>query len=162
MRSALNRSFSGIGDDRWIDAVQLAVGTINPLTAMRKISSLALLLLGGCASAGAPAPAALESAPVSVNIRPLKAADSPRVTQKIVGIQSGACQTNDPMPTGSFRVAPQGHPGLMPGMRTHVPSMPMPNLCPVKVPPTGQMFYHAVPARAKQVPQPEPAPQAQP
>lgn len=134
---------------------------MNPLTTMRKISPLALLLLSGCASAGAPAPAALESAPISVNIRPRKT-DSPRVTQKIVEIHTGACQTNDPMPTGSVRVAPQGHPGLMPGMRMHVPSMPMPNACPVTVPATGQMFYHAVPARAKQVPQPKPAPQTQP
>lgn len=132
---------------------------INPLTAMRKISPLALLLLGGCASAGAPAPAALESAPVSVNIRPLKA-DSPQQKRGTVAITTGACQTNDPMPTGSFRVAPQGHPGV----RMQVPSMPMPNACPVTVPATGQMFYHAVPARARQVPQPkpEPAPRTQP
>jgi hypothetical protein len=136
---------------------------MNPLTTMRKISPLALLLLGGCASAGVPAPAVLESAPVSVNIRPLKT-NSPKVAQKrgTVAITTGACETNDPMPTGNVRVAPQGHPGLMPGMRMHVPSMPMPNLCPVKVPPTGEMFYHAVPARAKQVPQPDSAPQAQP
>ncbi len=118
---------------------------MNPLTAMRKTTSLALLLLlGGCASAGAPAPATLESAPVSVDVRPLKA-DSPGVTQKIVEIHTGACETNDRMAVGTGRVAPQGHPGVMPGMRMDMPVAPMPNACPVTVPATGQMFYHAGP-----------------
>lgn len=134
---------------------------MKPLTAMRKISSLAVLLLGGCASAAGPQPAAIETAPMAVDIRPANA--DPVVSQgKIIEIRTGACETNDRMAVGTSRAAPQGHPAPMPGMRMHVPVVPMPNACPVTVPSTGQMFYHAVPAGAVKVRVPKSAPQAQP
>ncbi|HEX2077225.1 MAG TPA: hypothetical protein VHG08_05935 [Longimicrobium sp.] len=132
---------------------------MNPLTAMRKTTSLPLLLLGGCASAASPQPAAVETTPVPVNLRPLRV-DSARPKSEIVAMRTEACRTNDPMPTGSFRVQPQGHAGLPRGMSMHVPVVPMPNLCPVTVPPKGQVFYHVAPE--KRIPQPEPDPREQP
>lgn len=125
---------------------------------MRKTTSLALLLLGGCASAAGPQTVAPEPEPAMVNLR--LRADPARPKHEIVALRTEACQTNDPMPTGSFRVQPRGHPGLPSGMWMHLPVAPMPNLCPVIVPPEKQVFHHVVPQ--KQVPQPEPAPREQP
>lgn len=134
---------------------------MNRVNAMRKINSLALLLLGGCATAAGPQPVVVPAAPVAVNIRPVDA--DPVVPQgKVIEIRTGACETNDRMAVGTARAAPQGHPAPMPGMRMHAPVAPMPNACPVTVPSTGQMFYHAVPTGAVKIRVQKRAPQAQP
>jgi hypothetical protein len=123
---------------------------INPLTAMRKTTSLALLLLGGCASAAGPQPAAVESAPVPVNIRPLQAtADETQPKRQIVTIQTGACETNDRMAVGSFRVEPRPQTGLPRGMSLYLGSAPMPNACPVTVPPASGVIHYAAGGGAK-------------
>ena len=122
-----------------------SAGTLNPLTAMRKLTTVPLLLLGGCATAAGPHPAAVPAWPETVVVQPAQA-DSGKSGYRIVEIHEGACETNDRMAAGTFRAAPRGHRGTMPGTRMSTGSVPMPNACPVTVPPTGQVFYHAVPA----------------
>jgi hypothetical protein len=112
---------------------------------MRETSAFFLLLLAGCAAAQPPEPR-----PLSIRLAPGIASVTIPDSAQWVPVQSarlkivnGACQPNDPMPTGHFGrvMLPPSLP--MPNASTPHPPAYIPNACPVTA---GPLANRNVPA----------------
>lgn len=122
---------------------------------MRAASALCLLLFSGCAAATRQT-----EEPVPHSEPEIRREDG---VLKPVALTTGGpvvvtttdrepCQTNDPMPTGSFDVPPAQMLNVRP---LHV--APMPNYCPVTAPTRTKSVTTSVPRSPKSVPAPVPA-----
>lgn len=130
---------------------------------MRNTSAVVLLLLAGCATA--PRQASMEPEPqrhvirLAPGIASLTIPDSvQRVTVKParITIVNGACQTNDPMPTGQFGPSTLPPSQAMPNAQTLRPLAYIPNACPVTAGPLAKQSVPAVfPRSPKVMPQPQ-------
>lgn len=144
---------------------------------MRKTSAFIVLLLAGCATAPQPQsqpqpqpqPRAEARQPVirlAPGIASVTIPDSARwvtVQPARMKIVNGACETNDPMPTGLYggSILPPSLP--MPNAQTTRPLAYIPNACPVTAGPLAQQSLPAtyVPGH-KVIPVPRPEPEDQP
>lgn len=122
---------------------------------MRTISVLSLALLAGCA-------AAMEQPDVPI-LRPRYEvlAINGTVEPVVFAVERGTrraaqrrepCETNDPMPTGNFKDAPQQMLSVRP---LHVAAMP--NYCPVTAPRTNKSVTTRAPRPPRKVQRPEPS-----
>jgi hypothetical protein len=137
-------------------------GTIGGF--MRHTSAVALLLLAGCATA--PRQASMEPEPQRHVIRPAPGTASLTVTdsakratirQTRIEIVNGACQTNDPMPTGHYGPSMLPSSLAIPNAQTLRPPAYIPNACPVTAGPLATQSVPAVNSRSpKVIPQAEP------
>ena len=137
---------------------------------LRNTSAVVLLLLAGCATAprqGSPEPLS-ESEPQRHDIRLAPGIASLTITDSTqwatvkparLRIVSGACQTNDPMPTAHYGPSAQPPSRTMPNAQTLRPPAYIPNACPVTA---GPLATQSVPAGYSRSPKVMPRPQTEP
>ena len=125
------------------------------MTIMRAVSALNLLLLSGCAAAARQTEEPLlrvqpEILHVNGTVEPVAfTLDGDGIIARAEPRQP--CQTNDPMPTGSFTTPPPKMLNVRP-LRV----APMPNYCPVAAPTRTRSVITTAPRPPKGVPAPLP------
>ena len=141
---------------------------------MRTTSAFCLLLLAGCAAAQprqTPQPQTGPRQPVirlAPGIASATIPDSAKWVQVIparIQVVTGACQTNDPMPTALYDPNTLPPSLAMPNGQTPYPPAYIPNACPVTVGPLAQQsrpasFTKVYPVHPE--PRPEPKTEGQP